>query len=42
MTSILLWKKGAQTDREVLANRPEIIIKNKQDRICLMIDVAIP
>jgi hypothetical protein len=31
-----------QTDREVLANRPDIIIKNKKDKICLLIDVAIP
>jgi hypothetical protein len=28
-------------DREVLANRPDIIIKNK-DKTCLLIDVAIP
>jgi hypothetical protein len=28
-------------DREVLANRPDIIVTNK-DRICLLIDVAIP
>jgi hypothetical protein len=25
-----------------LANRPDIIIKNKKDKICLLIDVAIP
>jgi hypothetical protein len=31
-----------QTDREVLANRPDIIIKNMKDKICLQIDVAIP
>jgi hypothetical protein len=36
------WNQGAQTDREVLANRPNIIIKNKKDKICLLIDVAIP
>jgi hypothetical protein len=30
------------TDREVLANRPDIIIKNKKDKICLLIDVPIP
>jgi hypothetical protein len=29
-------------DREVLANRPDIIVKNKEDRTCLLIDVAIP
>jgi hypothetical protein len=31
-----------QTDREVLENRPDIIIKNMKDKICLLIDVAIP
>jgi hypothetical protein len=31
-----------QTVREVLANRPDIIVKNKKDKICLFIDVAIP
>jgi hypothetical protein len=25
-----------------LANRPDIIIKNKKDETCLLIDVAIP
>jgi hypothetical protein len=25
-----------------LGNRPDIIIKNKKDKICLLIDVAIP
>jgi hypothetical protein len=29
-------------DREVLANRPDIIVKNKEDRTCLLTDVAIP
>jgi hypothetical protein len=37
----VLWNQGIQTDREVLANRPDIIIKNK-DKTCLLIDVAIP
>jgi glycine cleavage system protein P-like pyridoxal-binding family len=30
-----------QTDREVLVNRPDIIIKNKKDKTWLLIDVAI-
>jgi hypothetical protein len=30
-----------QTDREVLVNRPDIIIKNKKDKIRLLIDVAV-
>jgi hypothetical protein len=38
----VLWNQEVQTDREVLANRPDIIIKNKEDKICLLIDVAIP
>jgi hypothetical protein len=29
-------------DREVLANRPDIIIKNKKDKTCLLIGVPIP
>jgi hypothetical protein len=36
-----LWNQGVQTDREVLANGPVIIIK-KINKICLLIDVAIP
>jgi hypothetical protein len=38
----VLWNQGIQTDREVLANRPDMIIKNKKDKICLLINVAIP
>jgi hypothetical protein len=38
----VLWNQGVQTDREVLANRPNIIIKNKKYKIYLLIDVAIP
>jgi hypothetical protein len=38
----VLWIQGVQTDREVLANTPDIIIKNKKDKISLLIDVAIP
>jgi hypothetical protein len=38
----VLWNQGIQTDGEVLANRPDIIIKNKKDKTCLLIDVAIP
>jgi hypothetical protein len=35
-------KQYAQTDREVTANRPDIIIKNKKEKTCTSIDVAIP
>jgi hypothetical protein len=37
-----LWNQGIQTDKEVLENRPDIIIKSEKDKICLLIDVAIP
>jgi hypothetical protein len=37
----VLWNQGVQTDREVLANRPDIIVKYKKDRTCLLIDVVI-
>jgi hypothetical protein len=33
--------KGYRQIRQVLANSPDIIVKNK-DRICSLIDVAIP
>jgi len=29
-------------DREVTANRPEVIIKNKKEKKCILIDVAVP
>jgi hypothetical protein len=32
--------KGTQ-DREVMANRPDIITKNKKEKTCILIDVAI-
>jgi hypothetical protein len=30
------------TKREVVANRPDVIIKNKKDKIFLLVDEAIP
>ena len=38
----MLWNQAAHTDREVTANRPDIIIKNKKEKTCTLIDVAIP
>jgi hypothetical protein len=34
--------QGIQTDRKILENRPDIIIKNMKDKICLLTNVAIP
>jgi hypothetical protein len=38
----VLWNQGVQTDREVLANRPDVIIKNKKEKICTLMDVSVP
>ena len=38
----VLWNQAVHTDREVKANRPDIIIKNKKEKTCTPIDVAIP
>jgi len=38
----VLWNQAVHTEREVTGNRPDIIIKNKKDKTCKLIDVAIP
>ena len=38
----VLWNQAVHTDREVTANRPDMIIKNKKEKTCTLIDVAIP
>jgi hypothetical protein len=38
----VLWNQGVHTDREVTENRPDIIIRNKKEKTCILIDVAIP
>jgi hypothetical protein len=37
----VLWNQAVHTNREVTANRPHIIIKNKDEKTCILIDVAI-
>ena len=37
----VLWNQAVHTDREVTANRPDTIIKNKKEKTCTLIDVAI-
>jgi hypothetical protein len=36
------WNQGIHTERKVTANRPDIIIKNKKEKTCVLIGVAIP
>jgi hypothetical protein len=38
----VLWNQGINTDGEVTANRPHIIIKKKKEKTCILIDMAIP
>ena len=38
----VLWNQAVHAGREVTANRLDIIIKNKKEKTCTLIDVAIP
>jgi hypothetical protein len=38
----VLWNQAIQIEKEVRANTPDIIIKNKKEKTCTLIDVAIP
>jgi len=36
-----LWSQKIQTDRTILNNKPDIIIRDKEKGTCMLIDVAI-
>ena len=38
----VLWDMPINTDKEIKANRPDIVIKNKQKRLRTLIDMAVP
>jgi len=38
----VLWDQAVHTDRKVTANSTAIITKHKKEKICKLIDVAIP
>jgi hypothetical protein len=38
----VLWNQDVHTDRRVITNRPDIIIKNRKEKTYVLIDVAIP
>jgi hypothetical protein len=40
----VLWNQAVHRDREreITTNRPNIIVKNKKEKTCTLIDVAIP
>ena len=38
----ILWDFSIHTDRTIKANRPDLVIKNKNTNKCLLIDVSVP
>ena len=38
----ILYDMPIHTDREISANRPDVLIKNNRDKKCALIDVAMP
>jgi len=37
----ILWNEQIQTDRTISNNKPDIIIRDKENGTCMLIDVAI-
>jgi hypothetical protein len=38
----ILWDMPIHTDREINANRPDIIVKDKKNIKCYLIDMSVP
>ena len=38
----ILWDMPIQTDREIKANRPDIVVKDKKQRTCQLIEISVP
>ena len=39
---IILWDMPFQTDKEIKANRPDIVVKDKKGRNCQLIEMSVP
>lgn len=39
--AIMLWNMPIQTDKDIKANRPDIVVKDKTERTCQLIDMSI-
>jgi len=37
-----MWDVPAVTDRTVLANQPDIVLHDKEEKTCLLTDITIP
>ena len=38
----ILWDMPIHTDRTIAANRPDIVLKNKKEKTCFLIDMTVP
>ena len=38
----ILWDMPIHTDREIKANRPDIVVKAHEVKTCLLIDISVP
>ena len=38
----ILWDFDIHTDRKIEANRPDIVVKNHNDKTCFLIDMSVP
>ena len=38
----VLWNQQVETDRTIPNKKPDIIIRDNENRTCILIDVAIP
>ena len=38
----ILLDMPIQTDKEIKANRPDVVVKDKKERTCLFIDMSVP
>ena len=38
----ILWDMQIHTDKTIKANKPDIVIKDKKEKTCLLIDMAVP
>ena len=38
----IVWDMPILIDRTIAANRPDIVLKNKENKTCLVIDITIP
>ena len=39
---VILWDMPIHTDKEITANRPDIVIKDKKENKCIFIDMSVP